>query len=195
MQAVNFTDDVRPLIRLAQAGDERAWAELVDRFGPMLWSIARGYRLSPEDAADAVQVTWLRLLEHIGELREPQLVGAWLATTVRRQCLGVLASRDRTPLRAFHDVLADGRLHPPTDGATVDEALLREERDQILYAALSRLPARQQLLLRLLSSSPAPSYREISAATGIPIGSIGPTRARALQRLRDILMRQELLAS
>jgi RNA polymerase sigma factor (sigma-70 family) len=195
VNAVGSADDVGRFVRLAGEGEERAWAELVDRFSPMLWAIARGYRLSREDTADAIQTAWLRLLQHIGELREPHLVGGWLATTVRRQCLGIRGSPDRSRVRGLPDAFLDEQTDLAADAPGVDDGLLRAERQEVLYEALMRLPARQRLLLRLLAASPPPSYRDISAATGIPVGSIGPTRARALQRLRDMLVEQDLLAS
>jgi len=189
-QAGILSADAGELAQMAAAGDEHAWAGLVNRFTPMLWAIARSYRLPTPDAADVVQVAWLRLLQHLPRVRQPHLVGAWLATTVRRECLTTIRRRDRE--RPCD--LDETRLPADNCGGDVDEGVLRAERDALLHRAVRQLPPRQQLLLRLLTAEPPPSYREISAATGIPIGSIGPTRARALQRLRGLLAHEGMLS-
>src|SRR5215831_13070195 len=75
------------LVDQASAGDSDAWDELVDRFSGMVWAVARGHGLSSADAADVSQTTWLRLVEHLDRIREPERVGAWLATTARHECL------------------------------------------------------------------------------------------------------------
>jgi RNA polymerase sigma factor (sigma-70 family) len=172
------------LVRDASGGDASAWSALVDRFAPLVWSIARGYRLSQQDAADVSQTTWLRLAEHIGRLREPERVGAWLATTAGRESLAVIRR---------------GQRQVPSEEATLSEALdgdfsdqpaesmLRGAQSEELWRAFSALPPRAQLLLRLLFADPQPSYHEISTLTGMPIGSIGPTRARCLRELRQLL--------
>jgi RNA polymerase sigma factor (sigma-70 family) len=181
--------DVGELATLAAAGDERAWRVLVDRFTPMLWSIARGYRLSPADAADVMQVTWLRLTQHLPTLRQPEHVAGWLATTARRESLAVIRRARReepTPMAEHHVPCLT--THP----GDADDGILRRERDEIVRRAVLRLPPRQQMLLRLLAADPPPNYRDISDATGIPIGSIGPTRARALRRLRQLLAAEGL---
>ena len=181
--------DVGELTTHAAAGDERAWRVLVDRFTPMLWSIARGYRLSPADAADVVQVTWLRLTQQLPTLRQPEHVAGWLATTARRESLAVIrrARREEPTLMAEHDVP-----YFTTHPGEAEDGILRRERDEIVRRAVLRLPPRQQMLLRLLAADPPPNYRDISVAIGIPIGSIGPTRARALRRLRQLLAAEGL---
>src|SRR4051794_12825258 len=78
--------DLATLVIRAAGRDESAWAELVAEFGPMMRSIAAGFRLTAEEAADAAQTTWLRLLKHIGRIREPDRIAGWLATTMRREC-------------------------------------------------------------------------------------------------------------
>jgi RNA polymerase sigma factor (sigma-70 family) len=170
-------------LRSAGTRDYRAWARLVEEFSGMVWAIARAHRLSNADAADVAQSTWLRLLEQLDSIREPERVGAWLATTARRECLRVLRMADRQVLSGDELPGADC-----TDSALED--MLRAERDEALWRAFSRLRASDQALLRLLMADPRPAYEEISAALDMPIGSIGPTRARALQRLRDELDRE-----
>lgn len=174
-------EEVARLVRSVAAGDQRGWDALVDEFGSMIWAVARAHRLGDADAADVAQATWLRLFEHLKELREPGRVGAWLATTARRECLRILRGAHR---------------HVPFDEATPEhesleapapEALLIAERDQALWHSFQRLRATDRALLRMLMADPRPAYEEISAALDMPVGSIGPTRARALERLRQQL--------
>jgi RNA polymerase sigma factor (sigma-70 family) len=165
-------------VRRAAAGNRDAWNELVDEFGGMIRAVARGHRLSEADAADVAQTTWLRLTENMHRLQDPSRVGAWLATTARRESL-------RT-LRASSRELPEAEPPEPTvrDMPSIDRALLQAERDTELWSAFRRLPARDQALLRMLVGDPQPSYEEIGDALEMPIGSIGPTRGRALDRLR-----------
>jgi RNA polymerase sigma factor (sigma-70 family) len=166
------------LVRLAARGDERAWQSLVHEFAGLVWAATRAHRLDHADAADVVQATFVRLVEHLGSLQQPERVGAWLATTARRECLAVLRQRGRMIPRG--DALPDRVDDQPEHSA----ALFDAERDATLWAAFGRLRASDQALLRMLMADPAPSYDEIHLALGMPIGSIGPTRARALARLR-----------
>ncbi|HET9739237.1 MAG TPA: sigma-70 family RNA polymerase sigma factor [Solirubrobacteraceae bacterium] len=170
-------------VRAAARGDQEAWNELVERYSGLLWGIARAHRLGTGDAADVVQTSWLRLVEHLVDVRNPDGIGSWLATTARRESLRTLRRSSRSEPSDAIDALPDPAL---TD---VDARLLRDERDAALSRAFERLPARDQALLRLLTTEPAPSYEEISAALAMPIGSIGPTRGRALARLRRELRR------
>ena len=178
IQAHNATSDVAALVRAAAAGDERAWSALVDRFSKLVWAIARNHRLGADDAAEVSQTTWLRLAEHIDRLQDPSKVGGWLATTARHESLRVLRGAGR------QIPMGDDMPEPGHPAPAIDEELLRNERDRMLWQAFSRLPARDQALLRLLISDPMPSYEEIGAAMGMPVGSVGPTRARCLERLR-----------
>jgi RNA polymerase sigma factor (sigma-70 family) len=166
------------LLSAATRGDQRAWDQLVERYSGLVWAITRGYRLGPVETADVVQTSWLRLIEHLPQIRNPDGIGGWLATTARRESLRAIRRTARCEPSGEIQALAG------TDDDEVDAELLTAERDAGLWAAFERLPARDQALLRLLTTDPAPSYEEIGAALGMPIGSIGPTRARALERLR-----------
>ncbi len=168
------------LVRAARQGDHRAWDTLVARYGGMVWAVARAHRLCEADAADASQATWLKLLEHIGDIKEPKAIGGWLATTARRECLRILRRASRVDPLTQTPETAD-------NGPELDERLLTGERDACLWRAFEALGPRHQALLRMLAADPAPSYEEIGAALGMPIGSIGPTRARALERLRGAI--------
>lgn len=178
--------DVAAMMLAAAAGDQVAWDGIVERYHRLVWAVVRSYRLSPSDAADVTQVTWLRLVEHLGSLRDPARVGAWLATTARREALRL--SRQR---RADQERTSDVDLVVlPASGPSVEDALLREESDAALHRALRELGDRCQQLLRALACSPPAHYDEISQALGMPVGSIGPTRGRCLDRLRASLTEQ-----
>jgi RNA polymerase sigma factor (sigma-70 family) len=171
------------LVRHASGGDMQAWERLVDQFSRLIWSITAEFKLVETDAADVVQTTWLRLLEHIGRLEYPERVGSWLAATARHECLRSLAAHKRVVLGNDHVELDDAVAHEPE----VDARLLADERAQVVRDALSHLPRRWQRLLELLMADPPASYAEISDELGLPIGSIGPTRGRSLARLRVLL--------
>jgi RNA polymerase sigma factor (sigma-70 family) len=178
------------LVLAAAAGDQRAWDELVDRFSGLVWAIARAHRLGPADAADVSQTTWLRLVEHLHRLRDPEHVGGWLATTARHECLRVI----RKANRELPDDMLDTELDPGGEPVPSPEAVvLSNERNHLLWQALNRLSQRCQLLLRALAVSPESSYADVSEALSIPVGSIGPTRARCLEHLRRELRAQHSL--
>ena len=178
--------DVAALVLAAAAGDQVAWDGIVERYHRLVWAVVRSYRLSASDAADVTQITWLRLVEHLGSIRDPARVGAWLATTARREALRL--SRQR---RADLDRTTEVDLVVlPSDSPSVEDALLRDEADAALHRALRGLGDRCQQLLRALACSPPAHYDEISQALGMPVGSIGPTRGRCLDRLRAILIEQ-----
>lgn len=170
--------DAGPLVRAAAAGDEAAWSALVDRFSGLVWAIARNHRLVAADADEVFQTTWLRLVEHVDRLQDPAKVGGWLATTARHESLRLLRRAGRQI--PMGDELPDPDCHAPAP----EEALLLADRDRTLHTAFARLPERDQRLLRLLTADPMPSYEEIGLALNMPTGSIGPTRARCLERLR-----------
>jgi RNA polymerase sigma factor (sigma-70 family) len=161
--------------------DEAAWADLVNRYGGLLRATAAGFRLSPAEAEDAVQTTWLQLVRYASAVRDPERLSAWLRITMRRICLSVIRQRQR-------EILLDRPMDDATDGApALDAETLRRERDLALWAAVDRLPHQQRQLIKALFVTAEPSYEEISTRLAIPVGSIGPTRRRALDRLRIAL--------
>lgn len=180
-------EQVATLVGSAAAGDQRGWDGLVEEFSGMIWAVARAYRLYDADAADVAQATWLKLLEHFRQLKDPARVGAWLATTAGRECLRVLRDSKR------YVPLGDDAPEPQSPEMLPGDALMITERDEALRRAFACLRASDQALLRLLMADPRPAYEEISAALDIPIGSIGPTRQRALERLRHELDKQRTL--
>ena len=175
--------DIAGLVRGAAAGDRRAWERLVDQFSRLIWSITAEFRLVESDAADVVQITWLRLLEHIDRIEYPDRVGSWLAATARNECLRSLAAHKKVVLSPDDMGLCDVAAHE----SEIDARLLADERAQVVRDALSRLPRRWQRLLEMLMADPPVSYAEISDQLDLPIGSIGPTRGRCLAQLRVML--------
>jgi RNA polymerase sigma factor (sigma-70 family) len=177
-RADRHRSDLDALVRAASAGDGAAWATLVERFTGRIRAVTQDHRLSPHDAEDVMQSTWLRLFEHIASVRVPGAVGAWIATTARRESLrAVRAARRQEP--TDHELL-ESEVVEPVD---VDR-LAAAERRSTMAGALSKLSPRDAALLGLLFAEPAPSYAEISAALDMPVGSIGPTRQRSIARLR-----------
>jgi RNA polymerase sigma factor (sigma-70 family) len=177
------SSDIPSLVRRAADGDHWAWERLVDQYAKLIWAITRDFKLGESDAADVFQATWLRLLEHIDRLEQPARVGSWLAATARNECLRSMAARKRIMLVQDDTAITDD----VTSGPEVDERLLAEESAQAVRDALSCLPWRWRRLVELLMADPPASYAEISDQLGLPVGSIGPTRGRCLERLRVLL--------
>lgn len=164
------------LVRAAASGNEEAWEALVREFSEPVLGVARAHRLSEADVADVAQTTWLRLVEHLERIQDPERVGAWLATTAWRESARVLQ-------RAKQQIVTD-HVPEPAPGDDVAQDLLTAERDTAVREAFRRLRTRDQELLGLLVADPAPSYEQIGQILHMPVGSIGPTRARSLTRLR-----------
>lgn len=169
------------LVDAAARGDERAWQEIVHRYAPLLASVIGRFRLTTAEAQDVAQTVWLRLVEHLGSLREPRALPMWIITTGKRESMRCVSGQRRiVPL----DPRDPSWQATPAEDAEPDADLVRAERHEALLAGLAELPARQRELLRLLMADPPLSYDAISQRTGIAVGSIGPTRNRALERLR-----------
>jgi len=169
------------LVARAGDGDQEAWNELIERYVPLVWSICARYQLSRQDIDDVGQSVWLLLVEQIGNLRQPAALPGWLATTTRHECLRIL----RAARRHDHAGLAPEEQMPPDPAATmIEEEVIVAERNAALRAAFAELPQTCHELLSMLMSDPPPAYVEVSATLGMAVGSIGPTRARCLERLR-----------
>jgi RNA polymerase sigma factor (sigma-70 family) len=175
-------------VERARMGDREAWRKIVRRFDAALWTIARAHGLDHQSCGDVVQQTWLAAVSQLEALRSAEAFRGWLYTIARRECRKAVARRKRETvrLRAVHSV-ADSESQEPQLGSGLrtpeDEVLLTEQRT-LLQAAWGQLSQRDQDLLTLLMDERRPAYSEISRHTGLPIGSIGPTRARCLARLR-----------
>ncbi len=186
-------DDTAALVRRAAAGDQGAWDGIVDRYSGLLWSITRSYRLGEADAADVLQTAWMRLLENLQRIENPDRLGSWLATVVRHE---------------IHRMHRRGGRWVPTDNDSVLDAaapsapgpeviVLVADRDRRLWWAFAQLSDRCQRLLRMLVTGTGAqdaehagerySYRDAALALGIAMGSLGPTRMRCLDELRHAL--------
>jgi RNA polymerase sigma factor (sigma-70 family) len=168
------------LLTKAREGDQDAWNELVDRMSPMVWSIARGFRLDHAAATDVAQTVWLKLIENLDRIEDPERLPGWMATTCRREALRVANQNKRT-------IPSDFEFDLPDLTYSVESAVVEEADSAAVRSAFDTLDADDQLLLRLVILEPSLSYQEISQITGRPVGSLGPTRARALTRLRRAL--------
>jgi RNA polymerase sigma factor (sigma-70 family) len=168
------------LVTRAAGGDQSAWNELVERYAPLVWMICARYRLSNHDIEDVGQTVWLLLVEQLGKLREPAALPGWLATTTKRECFRVVTAARKSERLGTR--LDDAPQF--VDDTMIDEEILMAERNAGLRAAFAELPAQCQQLLSMLLSDPPHTYSEISVKLGIPVGSIGPQRARCLERLR-----------
>ena len=188
-------DPLGELITAAVAGNQRAWAALYERYAPLVSAVCRRYRLAPSDVDDVSQVVWMRLVQNLGRLREPRALPGWIVTTGKHEALRVLELRRRTEPA---DPMIDSRFDagPAAAGAAeVDENLHRYEQRQAVHDGLRQLRPEHRQLLLMLTADPQIPYQEISRRLGIPTGSIGPTRARCLRKLRDTSQVRALLAS
>jgi len=179
-------DDVVGCVVAARGGDPQAWRKLVDGHSGLVWSVIRGFRLDEETSKDAFQTVWLRLAEHLDSIREPARLAGWLGQTTRNECVGLVRQRSRLILTVEaddQDRYVDDNANPPFPPP--GERLEREEHRVAVAAAFERLPERCQELLRLLVVDPPASYAEISDLLDLPVGSIGPTRARCLDTMRN----------
>jgi RNA polymerase sigma factor (sigma-70 family) len=179
--------DAAAVVGQALEGESDAWDALVNQYSSLVWAVARGQGLGSADAADVCQTAWLRLAEHLGRLHTPEAVGGWLATTVRNEAQRVLRRHQfqthNTPFRA-----ASTTTWEPPDA---EEEVLGAEEEAELWRAFEELPSPCRTLLRMLIADPPPSYAEVSAVLDMPVGSIGPRRARCLARLRTRLANLE----
>ena len=166
------------MISAANGGDEAAWSAIVDRFAGLVWATARAHRLAPAEAADVAQTTWLRLVENLDRIKDPERLGAWLATTARRECLRHIRLQSREIVTG-----EDSLFEAPSEDRA-EQRLITRERNTAVRRAFGRISERCQALLRMLAAPEPFTYDEIASATGMAIGAIGPTRARCLDQLR-----------
>ncbi len=174
------------IAELATKDQEEGWNQLVACFQPLIDSIARRHRLAASDAQDVSQYVWMQLLGHVNRLREPRALPGWIATTTKRRCYEILRDHKRL-------ISADPLLMSMTnsDGHfAIDDELLRAEQRSVVRQGLAELREDQQQLLLLLIADPPVPYCEISRRMQLPIGSIGPTRARLLNKLKNNVARR-----
>lgn len=179
-------DELLRRFHAAAGGDQAAWDWLVDRYSRLVWGVIRAHGLNHTDAHDAFQLTWLRLLERIGTVRDPARLPGWLSTTARNECLGIWRKQGRAA--PTDDEVLD-RVAGSSPAA--DQSTLVADRDSTLWKAFNRLTVRCQRVLRVLvadAEDGPPDYTMAAAALEMPIGSLGPTRRRCLDKLRDLLV-------
>jgi RNA polymerase sigma factor (sigma-70 family) len=166
------------VLSAACRGETAAWVEIVHRYKPAIQAAVAPFRLGPADSADAVQNTWLRLFEHATSIRDPTKLGGWLATTARRECLAIIRHhRSERPVDPID-------IGSTSTESTPEATTIATETAQRVRAATVTLADRPRALIDALYYQPSGSYRDIAHRTGIPIGSIGPTRLRAMRCLR-----------
>jgi RNA polymerase sigma factor (sigma-70 family) len=164
------------LVKNCLQGDQDAWAQLIARYQRLIYSVARTLLLDPNDIADVFQGTCLDLYQGLGELRDVQALPAWLMTVTRRRVAALLRSKANP-------------LHPEMESLHVRNTLDAIEHEHAVERALEQVPSRCRDLIEMLYfNAQEPSYAEISQKLGIPVASIGPTRARCLEKLRKLLM-------
>ncbi len=173
--------DAEQLLARVVAGDEAAWHEVVDRYAGLVWSVARSYRLPGAVTDDVVQTVWLRLTEHAARIRQADRLAAWLATTTRNEALRAVRHARRTTPQDLMDE------RPDITTISAEERVGDDATLTAVLEAFRQLPEEDQQLMRLLCAVPPLDYHTIAEMLGRPIGSIGPTRARCLERLRRLL--------
>jgi RNA polymerase sigma factor (sigma-70 family) len=175
-------DRITALMSAARQGSDDAVGELVTEFSPLLWHVARAAGLSSGDAEDVLQTVWMRLLEHLDDIRTPAALGGWLVVTTKREAWRVRAA-ERKQIPADTDFFA---AQPDQGPGSEGRALLDDQR-RTLWAAIRQLSPRCQELLRIIAFVPQADYAAVAAKLGMRIGSIGPTRGRCLAKLRAVL--------
>ncbi|HEX6255376.1 MAG TPA: sigma-70 family RNA polymerase sigma factor [Euzebyales bacterium] len=173
--------DIGQLLLRAAEGERQAWDALVERHARLVWSVARSFGFDDATAADVSQTVWLRLVEHLDRIRDPQRLPGWLATTTRREALRVLRGQRRQQPSEMVETTPD-RTSPAPEELLLDTELRRQ-----VHAAFAELPDRCRQLLRLMCAEPRLDYATISEIIGRPVGSLGPTRARCLSHLRRLI--------
>lgn len=175
------------LVQACRDGEARAWERLVLRFERLIYTVPRRAGLGSDDAADVFQTVFMRLHQQLHALTQPERVQAWLVTTARRETLHLLRQRKRTTSLDGAD--GDRETFEPIDPDPLPEELL--ETLQLQHRVRTALPQLgepcRSLLETLYGQDEPPSYAAVAAQLGMAIGSIGPTRARCLARLRALL--------
>ena len=175
------------LIRRCRQGSRGAWQQLLNRYERLVYSIPLRYGLSRDDAADIAQTTFTILIQSLDNLSEDSRLGAWLATVARRHTWRLL-ERNRREIASERlegaDLVESAVLLGKSDADSIEHWQLTEWLD----AALSKISAAcRELLLALYFQPDGSSYAEVAASLGMPVGSIGPRRARCLKSLRQVL--------
>ncbi|WP_405163002.1 sigma-70 family RNA polymerase sigma factor [Nocardia sp. NBC_01499] len=177
------------LVAACVQGSQAAWRALIDEYSPLVWSITRTFRMANYDREDVYQSTWANVVTHLGDLQSPERLTAWLATTTRRECLKQIKRNARDIPIGDSSTLET----PDHEAEATVHQVFRRVAGAEVRDAFRRLPDRDQRLLGLLVSDSAPNYDSVSGQLGMPRGSIGPLRGRALARLRGLLPESALI--
>ena len=194
------TIDIEDLVRGAREGDQESWRDLVARHQPIIDAVNRRYRLSHEDGADVSQTVWLQLTSHLDSIREPRALPGWIKVTAEREAYRLIRIGRRTtslePIADFYEGQSGpAELRFSGNTEEIDTDLLRTEEQAAIRAGLATLKANQRDLLLMMVAEPAVPYAQISGQLGLPVGSIGPTRARCLRKLQSAPSVQALLTT
>jgi RNA polymerase sigma factor (sigma-70 family) len=192
--------DISELVDGARDGDQGCWSQLVERHQPIIDAVTRRYRLGREDAADVSQTVWLQLTCHLDSIREPRALPGWIKVTAEREAFRMIRVGRRTtslePIAGFYEAQPGStELRFSTVVDEVDADLLRSEEQDAVREGLATLKPNQRDLLLMLVAEPAVPYARISSELGLPIGSIGPTRARCLRKLEAAPSVQALIGT
>ena len=160
-------------------GDEGAVDDLVRRLTPVLWHVVRAYGLPTHTAEDVVQDTWLALTRARERITDPDAVSSWLLTTARRAAWRARSTRVVPTVEMSDDWF--GAAESP------EAAVVRSDDGSHLWWAVRSLPERCRRLMRIVAFDDRPDYRLTATELGMPVGSIGPTRRRCLDKLRALL--------
>jgi RNA polymerase sigma factor (sigma-70 family) len=176
------------LIQACHQGDSLAWEALIGRYQRLVYSIPRRAGLGEDGAAEVFQRVFEKLVKYLDQIEQPERLGAWLATTARRETLH-LSQRERSTQLLINDDDTEEEINQlPCEALLPEEILLRSEEQHMVRMAVAALDERSRCLLNLLFyRSDPPPYAEVAMALDMPEGSIGPTRARCLQKLRRLL--------
>jgi RNA polymerase sigma factor (sigma-70 family) len=180
-------EDATSLVCAARGGDPLAWHKLIDNYSGMLVARARSFRLSREDTQDVVQTTWLRAMEHIHQLKDDERLASWLTTIVSREALRTIGQRRREVSTNDTDLLD----RPEPHARRPEQEIARRQLSKIVANLVADLPPSHRVVFEALAG-PKSAYADIASATGRPMGSIGPTRARCLKRLRAQLQERDI---
>jgi len=174
------------LISLCLKGDALAWEALITRYRRLIYSIPVRFAFDPADASDVFQSVCLKLLEHLHDIKDDRKISGWLVTTTTRQCIHL------KQLKTRETASDDGTLKEQTDPAnSIEELKILTEREQAVRDSVEELTPRCRNLIGMLYfDSKFPSYDEIGQRMEMPVASIGPTRARCLEKLRAVLRRR-----
>ena len=180
------TASTEQLVAQARAGNQEAWEEIVKTYSPLLRWVARQQRLSTQDADDAVQNTWLRCLESLSSLREPKALVSWLCTTCGRESLRIARASSRSTPFDPQEPGWDEFQAPASISPDPLEVVMQQESKTLLHEAIAELPRNQRTVITALMAErdERRGYATVSRRLGMPVGSLGPTRQRALGRLR-----------